>query len=563
MITLLRKRIRHIQRYREIVTAFIRNGFGFVIKEMGLIELLSLPKRLFVEVKKETNNTTMGERLKMFLEELGPTFVKIGQVASTRYDILPADIIKELENLQDQAQQFSFEMVQEIIQQELGHPIQEIFKEFNEHPLAAASIGQVHYAVLKTGEKAAVKIQRPNMTKIIETDLEILQDLAILAEQRLAWASRYQVRDIVEEFSKSLREELDYTIEGRNSEKIAGQFINNSKVIIPKVYWDYSTKKVLTMEFVEGTKLYELEKLKQMGNDNKILARTIVDSILQQILIEGYFHGDPHPGNILALPGDVIIFLDFGMVGRLTPELKYHLASLVIALMRQRTDDVIKAITNMGIVPDDIKISALRSDVAKLYEKYYDAPLSQVSLGQVVNDLFLVAYKHNIRIPPDLTLLGKTLLTMEGIVVKLDPEISILKIAEPFGKKLLLERFYPKNAAGNLWHQVVGFGEFMLELPKGLKEIAMIFKNGKIKQEISFPEIELILSKLNRISNRITFSIGLLSFSIIMMGLIIGASLTDQASALFLRIPIIEIGLAIAIFMFLLLLYSIFKSGRF
>ena len=176
------------------------------------------------------------------------------------------------------------------------------------------------------------------MTKMIETDLEILQDLAILAEQRLKWASRYQVRDIVEEFSKSLREELDYTIEGRNSEKIAKQFIDNPKVIIPKVYWDYTTKKVLTMEFVEGTKLYESEKLKQMGNDNKILAKTIVDSVLQQILIEGYFHGDPHPGNILALPGDVIIFLDFGMVGRLTPEMKYHMASLVIALMRQSTD---------------------------------------------------------------------------------------------------------------------------------------------------------------------------------------------------------------------------------
>ncbi len=560
---MLRKRIRHIQRYREIVTAFIRNGFGFVIKEMGLIELLSLPKRLFVEVKKETNNTTMGERIKMFLEELGPTFVKIGQVASTRYDILPADIIKELENLQDQAQQFSFEMVQEIVEQELGHPIQEIFKEFNEQPLAAASIGQVHYAVLKTGEKAAVKIQRPNMTKIIETDIEILQDLAILAEQRLAWASRYQVRDIVDEFSKSLREELDYTIEGKNSEKIAKQFMDNPKVIIPKVYWDYTTKKVLTMEFVEGTKLYESEKLKQMGNDNKILAKTIVDSVLQQILIEGYFHGDPHPGNILALPGDVIIFLDFGMVGRLTPEMKYHMASLVIALMRQSTDAIIKAITNMGIVPDDINISAIRTDVAKLYEKYYDVSLSQVSLGQVVNDLFLVAYKHKIRIPPDLTLLGKTLLTMEGIVVKLDSEISILKIAEPFGKRLLLERFYPKNVAGSLWHQVVGLGEFVLDLPKGLKEIALLFKNGKIKQEMSFPEVELILSKLNRISNRITFSIGLLSFSIIMMGLIIGASLTDQASTLFLKIPIIEIGLAIAIFMFLLLLYSIFKSGRF
>ncbi|WP_041580510.1 ABC1 kinase family protein [Bacillus sp. 1NLA3E] len=562
---MIRKRFRHIQRYREIVNAFIRYGFGFVIKEMGLIELLSMPKRLFVEVnpETETQNTSTGERIKMFLEELGPTFVKMGQVASTRYDLIPSEIVKELENLQDNAQQFPFEVVQETIEKELGQPIGQVFNEFCEIPIAAASIGQVHYAILKTGEKVAVKVQRPNMRSIIDTDLEILQDLAILAEQRLAWAARYQIRDIVDEFSKSLREEVDYSIEGRNSERIAKQFIDDPKVVIPKVFWEYSTKKILTMEFVEGTKLYETEMLHQMGNDNKILAKRIVDSILHQVLIEGYFHGDPHPGNILALPNDVIIFLDFGMVGRLTPDMKHHIASLVIALMRQNTDDVIKAITRMGIVPSDINISMLRGDVEKLNETYYDVPLSKVSLGQVVNDLFLVAYRHNIRIPPDLTLLGKTLLTMEGIVVKLDPEISILKVAEPFGRRLLMERYDPKKVVGNLWHQIVDLGEFVKDLPKGLKELTLLFKNGKVRQEISFPEIDLILAKLNQISNRISFSIGLLSFSIIICGLIIGSSLGGHSSLLLLKIPTIEIGFIVATLMFMLLLYSIFRSGRF
>ncbi|MGJ7922396.1 ABC1 kinase family protein [Neobacillus sp. LXY-4] len=560
---MIRKRIRHIQRYREIVNALIRYGFGFIIKELGLTELLSMPKRLFVEVNTESHYKTTGERIKLFLEELGPTFVKMGQVASTRYDIIPAHIIEELEKLQDSAPQFSYDKVTETIEEEFGLKVDQIFKEFCETPLAAASIGQVHFGVLKTGEKVAVKIQRPNMRTVIETDLEILQDLAILAEQRLDWASRYQIRDIVEEFSKSLREEIDYTIEGRNAEKIAKQFVNDPKVVIPKVYWDCTTKKVLTMEFVEGTKLNETDKLKEMGNDNKALAKRIVDSILHQILIEGYFHGDPHPGNILALPEDGIIFLDFGMVGKLTPEMKYHLASLVIALMRQQTDDVIKAITHMGIVPEDINLPELRGDVEKLNEKYYDVALSQVSLGQVVNDLFLVAYRHGIRIPSDLTLLGKTLLTMEGIVVKLDPEISILKVAEPFGKRLLMERYYPKKVAGNLWHQLVNLGEFLAELPRSMKELNHLFKNGKMRQEISFPEIDLILSKFDKISNRITFSISLLAFSIIMAGLIIGSALVGQSSMLMLKIPIIEIGFGIATFMFLLLLFSIFRSGRF
>ncbi|WML52824.1 AarF/ABC1/UbiB kinase family protein [Neobacillus sp. PS3-12] len=560
---MIRKRIRHLQRYREIVNAFIRHGFGFTIKELGLSELLSFPKRLFPEGTKGSFNKSTGERIRLFLEELGPTFVKIGQVASTRYDVLPADIISELENLQDQAPPFPYENVQKIIEDELGHPIADLFKEFNEEPLAAASIGQVHYAVLKTGEPVAIKIQRPNMKGTIETDLEILQDLALLAEQRLDWAAHYQIRDIVDELAKSLLEELDYSIEGRNSEKIANQFKNDSGIVIPKVYWEYTTKKVLTMEYVEGIKLNEAEKLKEAGNNPKELAKNVVNSILKQILVEGYFHGDPHPGNVLALPGDDLVFLDFGMVGRLSSEMKNNLASLVIALMRKKTDDVVKSIMHMGIVPEDIDVMSLRADVDRLYEKYYDVALSTTSLAQVIGDLFAVAYRHHIRIPSDLTLLGKTLLTMEGMVVKLDPEISILKVAEPFGKRLLMERYEPKKVAGNVWDQLVEMGGFVNDLPKTLNEISLLLKKGKVKQEISFPDSDKIINKLNRISNRIAFSISLLSFSIVFMGLIIGSSLSGKTSTFLLKIPTVEIGFGVTVFMFLFLIYSIFKSGKF
>ncbi|MEW8988137.1 MAG: AarF/UbiB family protein, partial [Bacillus sp. (in: firmicutes)] len=259
---MIRKRIRHMQRYREIVYAFIRYGFGYIIKDLGLIEILSLPKRLFVEVKTESHSKTIGERIRLFLQELGPTFVKIGQVASTRYDLLPVEVIGELEKLQDDAPHFPYETVEGIIEEELGHPIKDVFREFSPTPLAAASIGQVHYGVLKTGERVAVKIQRPNMQRQIETDLEILHDIALLAEQRLAWAAHYQIRDIVDEFSRSLLEEIDYTIEARNAERIDKQFVEDPKVVIPKVYWDFTTKKVLTMEFVEGTKVNEADKLK-------------------------------------------------------------------------------------------------------------------------------------------------------------------------------------------------------------------------------------------------------------------------------------------------------------
>ncbi|RAK19407.1 2-octaprenylphenol hydroxylase [Anoxybacillus vitaminiphilus] len=555
------KRMRHISRYRDIAIALVRNGFGMVVEEIGFAQFLSFPQRLFFETKGKEQKTT-GERIRIVLQELGPTFVKLGQIASTRPDLLPEEIIRELEKLQDRVPPFSFQKVREIVEEELGGELGEIFRHFEESPLAAASIGQVHQAILRSGEKVAVKIQRPNIAAVIETDLEILQDLADLAERRSEWAAKYQIRDMVDEFSKSLRAELDYTIEARNTEKISNQFRNDPNIYVPKVFWEYSTKKVLTMEYVEGVKFSELEKLKQNGYDLKILAERLAKGIFHQIFIEGFFHGDPHPGNVLVLPGEVIAFIDFGMVGRLTPEMKYHFSSLVIALMRQSTDGVIKAILQMGLVPDDVNLVQLRDDIDELREKYYDVPLSQISLGEAVNDLFRVAFRHSIRIPAELTLLGKTLLTVEGVVEKLDPDFSILNIAEPFGRQLLKERLHPKNVTETVWKRVSDYGELLFDLPKHMKELTSLIKRGRLRLEIDIPELDLFLQKLDRISNRLSFSIVLLAFSIIMVGIIIGSSMGRQSTLLW-KIPAIEIGFGVATLMFLWLLYSIFKSGRF
>jgi ubiquinone biosynthesis protein len=560
---MIKKRSRHIQRYRDIVYAFTRYGFGFVMKELGLLDLLKLPKKDLVGENDQLKSRTTGERIRMFLEDLGPTFVKIGQIASTRPDIIPAEIIHELEKLQDRVSLFPFVEVKKIIEEEFAEPLEISFAEFHDVPLAAASIGQVHYAVLQTGEKVAVKVQRPYIKNVIETDLEILQDLARLAESRLDWGSRYPIRDIVEELARSIREELDYENEGRNADRIANQFKNDSTILIPKVYWEYTTSKVLTMEYYEGTKLNEVDKLAQQGLDSKIIAERIVNAIFQQILLDGFFHGDPHPGNILALPGEVIVFMDFGMVGRLTAEMKNHIASFVIALMRQNTVEVVKAITNMGLVPDDVNTTQLRSDVDKLREKYIDVPFSQMSVGTAVNELFSVAYRHNIQLPTDLTILGKSLLTLEGTVEKLNQEISIIAVAEPFGRQLLMERLNPKNVAGKAWSNFAEYGDIIHEFPKTVKDLTSIMKKGKMQIEITTPELESSLHKLNRISNRLSFSIVLLAFSIIMVGVIIGASLSGQTSPLLSNIPAIEIGFVIATIMFVWLLYSIFKSGRF
>ncbi|WP_197046746.1 ABC1 kinase family protein [Oceanobacillus salinisoli] len=556
------RRIRHIQRYREIAISFTRNGFGFLVKELGLHEILSLPKRIFVKNRQEVHKKTTGERIRLFLEDLGPTFVKIGQIASTRPDIIPEDIIHELEKLQSQASPLSYEEVKVSVEEEFGAPLEEIFLEFREVPLGSASIGQVHYGVLKSGEQVAVKVQRPNIENIIKTDLEILQTLAVLAEIRLEWAARYQVTAIIEEFSKSLLAELDYRVEGRNADKMAKQFEDKRHIRIPEVFWDYTTKKVLTMEYVEGTKLNDIEVLREEGYDLKVFSNRIANAIFHQILIEGFFHGDPHPGNISVLPGEVIVLMDFGMVGRLTSDMKDNFASLVIALMRQSTDGVVKAIMRMGLVPDEVHMQRLRLDVEELREKYYDIPFSEVSIGEAVKDLFSVANQHQIRIPADLTLMGKTLLTMEGLVERLDPDISIIKIAEPFGHRLLRERYRPKNVAENVLNQWQEYGEILIDIPRNIQELTGMLKKGKLPLEISTPKIELFLTKLDRISNRLSFSIVLLAFSIIMVGLIIGSAIRGQSSLLW-NVPAVEIGFVVALLMFLWLLFSIFRSGRF
>ncbi|CDN44243.1 Uncharacterized protein sll1770 [Paenibacillus sp. P22] len=572
---MLGRRIRHLQRYREILLAFARNGFGYFVRELGLLKLI--PHWRTVEEPSHTAARTTGERIRSFLQELGPAFVKLGQIASTRHDLLPADIVEELRQLQDKVPPFSFEEARRVIEEELGAPLESVFLEFGREPVAAASIGQVHYARLLSGEEVAVKIQRPGIRKIVDTDLEILLDLARIAENRLQWAAQYQAAELVEELAASLAAELDYTLEGRSAERIAAQFKDNPRVRVPAIYWDLSSKRVLTMEFMRGIQLHDREKLRREGYELKAIAESVAGVILEQIFVSGLFHADPHPGNILvmerpeAAPGKpvpeadkqkpVIGLLDFGMTGRLTPGMKGHFASLVIALRRQSTDGVIKAIDEMGLIPEDADWRELRRDVDKLREKYYQVPFSEISLGESVTDLFHVSYKHRIRMPSDFMLLGKALLTLEGVITALDPEFSVVSVAEPFGRRLLLERLHPGRLAESAAGYAIEYASLLSEIPSRLRSLGRILMRGKLPLELAVPDVDRVMQRLDRISGRLSFSIVLLSFSIIMAGLIVGSSLGRQPGLLS-RIPALEIGFGIAAAMFFYMLVSIFRSGK-
>ncbi|MGP4071232.1 ABC1 kinase family protein [Piscibacillus sp. B03] len=558
---MLKKQMRHINRYREIAAAFSRNGLGFIVKELGLDQVFSLPRRLYVR-RKQNQSKSLGKRIREFLEELGPTFIKIGQMASTRPDLIPEDIIKELSSLQDEIAPIPFEDVKQIVEKELGESIDEAFEKFESEPLGVASIGQVHEAKLKNGERVAVKVQRPRVDKQVHTDLEILHELAERAEKRLDWAKQYQITDVVEEFSDAIKDELDYTTEGRNADLMAQQFEDDETIKIPKIYWDYTSKKVLTMEFVDGTKLDEIDKLKEEGIDLEWLADRVVHTMFYQIFKDGYFHADPHIGNIFAQSSSQVAWMDFGLMGRLSSKMRMHLASLVMAMVKKDSDDMIKAIFKMGIAHEDVDLHELSGDLDRFIIKYHNVPLSDMSLGQSMTDLFSIAHKHQITIPSDFTLVSKSILTLEGVVERLDPEFDIVKAAEPFGRELILEKYNPKRIAESVFDQIDEYGDVIEDMPEVVRELSNLAKQKKIPIEVSIPKAESFFSKLDTVSNRLSFSIVLLSFSLIMVGLIIGSALGRQSSLLW-NIPAVEIGFVIAVLMVSWLIYSIFRSGRF
>lgn len=553
------KRMKHLARYRQIAVALVHHGFSLFADEVGLSRFY--PRSSQRPLKEKTDFlTSTGQRLRRVLEELGPTFVKLGQIASTRPDLLPKEFIHELEMLQDNVSPFSFDEVKEIVGEELGD-VNHIFQTFEERPIAAASIGQVHKATLLSGEEVAVKVQRPRIEKEIEVDLDILLDLAITAEKRLDWAKKYQLRELVEEFSRSIKEELDYTIEGGNAEKIAGNGSpseNGKKYVIPKVFWDYTTRKVLTMEFVEGIKLDRPEKLTESGYDPKRVAEELAEAMFHQIFAQGYFHGDPHPGNLLLTKSGQIGFVDFGLIGRLTQEMKQDFAALLIAITRKHTEGIIRVLSRLGLLPDEVRMGELRRDIHRMMDKYYEIPIGEIRVGESIGDLFEIVQRHHIRLPTDLTVLGKSLITVEGIILKLNPGVSLIDMAEPYGRRFLADRYRPDTLMRTLWNLLNDYGDLAVDLPKQIQEFTQVASKGKIGISLE----EQTLSKAEKIlktnTNRLSLALLALSLSILLSGLIIGLSIAGSSPFLW-SYPLVE---GISLFFLLLLIISIIKIWR-
>ena len=559
----LQTRVNYINRYREIAKQISKSGFGYIIEEIGLDKVISLPRRLLLrQGNEEVLEKTYAERIRLFIESMGTTFIKLGQIASTRGDLLPPELIKELEKLQSHVAPFPAEVARSTIEESLGASIDEIFMIFDDEPVGSASIGQVHRAILQSGEDVAVKVQRPNIEGTVRTDLEILRHLAKLLEANLEWAKNYQVTDMIDEFSFALLNELDYTIEARNVERIGKTHANDPNVKIPNIFWDYTTKNVMVMDFIKGIPVNHFDTLDELNIDRSKLAETLAKAIFKQIFEDGYFHGDPHPGNVSVLEDGTLVFLDFGMIGRLTSDLKTNFGSLLISLMKKDASGVVKAIVKMGVVPADVSMKQLNREADIMRDKYYDVPLSKLNFSDAVNDLFSISNKYKIRLPQDFTILAKTLLTLEGVVSKLDPDFSIMDVAEPFGKSLLFDRYNPKNVIENQIDDAQQIASELRDVTANVHQFSKGLKNSNLPIEIDLKGRTQFSKHLDRVINRLSFSIVLLAFSIIMVGLIVGSALLGEGSIIF-RIPIIEIAAIFAAGMFIWLMWSIVKSGRF
>lgn len=554
---LISRSYRHFQRYRQIVRVFTGHGFGFLVDQIGLSEFLSLRQR-FLGTGEKAERLSRGARVRRALEELGPAFIKFGQLLSTRSDILPRDIIHELEKLQDQVPPFDFELVQSAVEEELGAPLPALFSSFDPIPLAAASIGQVHAARLISGEDVVVKVRRPGITRVVQTDVEIMYDIAHLVERRTPWGKYYRIVKAVDEFSRTIKDELDYTAEGRNADRFRRMFAGDGRIKIPGVFWDLTTSRVLTMERVVGTKINEVDALWLKGIDPAAIARLIADLMFRQVLVEGFFHADPHPGNVLVDDAGRIILMDFGMVGELTPDMRDRFVAFVLGIVNRDADEVTGAILEMGDALERVNLTALRRDVARLQKHYGEIPLQDIDFGDALREVIALAYNHRIAIPPEYSLLAKSMITLESLAMTLDPRLSILDLAEPYTRELLRRRFSLPNLKRVARRTVIESFRLARAIPKQFSRVLALMEEGEWKVKMELEHTDWMLSRLSSVFNR-------LAVAIVLASLIVGASLVLQGAqdSIFWHMPIAEYMFILSGFMGIWLVIAILRTGKF
>jgi ubiquinone biosynthesis protein len=542
----------------EIAQVAVRHGFGYWLETHKLTDLLPWP-RPQATVDAEPSPTQRGRHLREMLDELGPTFVKFGQLLSTRPDIVPPDIITELRALQDDVTPFAFAEVERVVREELELPIEKLFTSFEETPMAAASIGQVHRAVLPNGKRVAVKVQRPDAPRQIEADLQLLYQAARIAKERVRALDFIDARDLVDEFARSIRHELDYRLEARNAQTFHRNFAGHPHVRIPHVYWSYSRQRVLTLELLDGEQVADLELQAFTMDERRHLAYLITEAWMTMIFRHGFFHADPHPANILLIGGDQIGLVDFGLAGKLSDDDMSKLTALFIDAAEENVDALAKRLGDLGVRYDRSREAELTGELRELYYKYYGARLSEIDPLQVIREGFALIYSQNLRLPTRFVLLDKAIATVGSVGVELYPDFNVFEVAKPYARDLMLHRYTPRRVMSRARKEARALAGIVRETPYQVHDILESLRDGQIEVGFVHKGLDEFMHKLDVAFNRLVIAL-------VVAGGLIGSSLigifaTGGPHILGLHV-ISLIGFALSTVLGIWLLIGVIRSGR-
>jgi ubiquinone biosynthesis protein len=548
---------RNLGRLSEIAQVAVRHGFGYWFDTHRLTDLF--PRRS-PRVQVDGQPSQRGQHLREMLDELGPTFVKFGQLLSTRPDVLPPDIIAELRGLQDDVRPFSFAEVEQVVEEDLGLSIDKLFADFEERAVAAASIGQVHRATLPNGKLVAVKVQRPGAPRQIEADVALLYQAARLAGERVRALDFIDARQLVDEFARSIRQELDYRLEARNADTFHKNFAGHPHVRVPRVYWSYTRSRVLTLEWLDGTQVVDLDPQTWSVEDRRDLAYLMTETWMTMIFRHGFFHGDPHPANILVLGrADQIGLVDFGAVGKLSDDDMSKLTRLFIDAAAENVDALPRRLADLGVRYPKEREEEFLSELREMYYRYYGASLAEIDPLQVIREAFQLIYSMNLQLPTRFLLLDKAIATLGSVGIDLYPDFNVFEVARPYARSLLMERFGPRRMAARARKESLRLGQIALELPYQLHDTLEQVRDGQIEVGFVHKGLDDLLNRMDVVFNRLVIAM-------IVAGGLIGSSLIGifaKAGPHLLGINIISVfGFASSGLLGLWLLWGVVRSGR-
>jgi ubiquinone biosynthesis protein len=556
---LFRLRPRHLGRYRRIAEVLTRHGFGTILTLIGLDDRLKIPRRLLRRGDEAAERVSPAVRMRLALEELGPTFIKLGQIASTRPEILPPSMLAELSNLQDNVPPAPWEDILPLIQEELGRPLPEIFAAFDPTPIASASLAQVYPAMLADGTHVVVKVQRPGVERTVDTDLDIFMDIARLVRERLPGVTPFDPVELAEEFAIALREELDYRREGRNADRFRENFAEEEHLYVPRVYWDFTTRRLIVQERIRGVKIDDLNGLDAAGYDRDRIALHAARLVIKEVLEDGFFHADPHPGNLLIMEGERLGIIDFGTVGYLDERDKANLIRLYIAIIRFEATAIVEQLIRMGIADPSVDGISLEREMRRLLRRYKGLPLKDISATELLGEIQPIIYEFQLHIPSDYWLLIKTIVLMEGVGKKVAPQFDVFEVSEPYVRRFLIRLALPTSWGPDAIRSLGSWAAFVNDLPGQTSRLMGRIERGQLEIRIKDPATESQTRQLNQVANRVIQAILLGSLTI---GLALLLPTLDLVWPWGLLTWAAMLGFGVVLVLALWLLWSIWRSGR-